>query len=168
MTEKEAMELAAVEAFLSSYNKLMGASYGVNGRGKPGEQADFYCIDSDLCELWIEVTHTEDHRGKDIVSLLGRSDFRDELPEHPSCLQGNVRHNLIEIIQEKVRKAYASKSNTALVIRSASGVPWTWEWIVEDVRNTLGLPNGTYDRGIWILSHVENRIVRVDKDELET
>lgn len=171
MSEKEAIERSIAEKFLKLYNSEMSSSYEIT---KHSDAPDFICHDKIGNELRLEITLTED-RPKDIQALLGRSNARspEELKRHleavkrgeesifesVSCLQDNVSYMARSRIQPKLNKDYGP--NTALVVRDTSGVPWAWDSSIKDLSASLDLSNNPFDKGIWLISFVSERIFRI-------
>ena len=171
MTEKEAIERETADRFLDLYNSQMGASFTIV---KHSDAPDFYCEDKEGYELKLEITLTEDRQG-DIQALVGRSDKRspealkrhleavkrgeESIFESVSCLQDNVYRMAKARIQPKLDKDYGP--NTALVVRDTSGVNWSWEDVLDDLKASLDLSHNPFDRGIWLISFVSSKVFRV-------
>lgn len=171
MTEKRKIEEMTAAAFLALYNAKMGTSYEIH---EHGDAPDIRCTDSQGNKLNLEITLTEDQPG-DIPALLGRSSARsmEALKEHLAkvkagkadplervgVLAGNVSAIIIDRIQKKLKKDYGP--NTALVVRSASGITWDWDLVVDDLRELLPLQRNPFDKGIWILSAAKDQIFRI-------
>ncbi len=173
MTEKEAIELETAEKFIDLYNSQMGTSFSIV---KHSDAPDFHYQDKKGTELKFDVTLTEDHPG-DIQGFLGRSDAIptiEEMKRHTealdrgeasifdvgSCLQGNVFQMAKNRIQCKIDKMRYG-SNTALVVRDTSGLPWSWETVLGDLASSLDLRNNPFDKGIWLIAFSSNKIFRI-------
>jgi hypothetical protein len=171
MTEKEAIERETAELFIKLYNSQTGTSFSIVTHS---DAPDFHCQDKESNKLKLEITLTEDRPG-DIPALLGRSDAKspEALKRHNeavergeesifdsvSCLQGNVFQMARTRIQPKLNKDYGP--NTALVVRDTSGLPWSWETILDDLASSLDLHINPFDKGIWLISFSSNSIFRV-------
>lgn len=173
MTEKEDIELETAEKFIELYNSQMGTSFSIV---KHSDAPDFYCQDKESTKLKFDVTLTEDRPGH-IAALLGRSDAiptTEELRRHNeavkrgeasifetvSCLQDNVFQMAKNTIQCKIDKMRYG-SNTALVVRDTSGLPWSWETVLVDLASSLDLRNNPFDKGIWLIAFSSNKIFRI-------
>lgn len=152
MNEKQAIEKATGEKFLSLYNSKFAANYKVE---KVSDNPDLLCRDEKGNVLNIEITLTEDREG-DIKALLGRSNHKslEYVKQHGmgpvSKLDGNVLENLLNKIENKIHSDYGS--NVALVIRDTSGVEWSWGTVLGTIRSRIDLSRNPFDRGVWILS----------------
>ena len=171
LNEKEAIELATAEAFLSLYNKQIGSSYEI---AMHSDAPDFLCRERSGCELRLEITLTEDRPG-DIAAQLGRSDAKslEVLKRHneavkqgkenafqrTSCLQGNVVSTVGKRIQAKLKKDYGP--NAVLVVRDTSPISWDWDMVLGDLATSLDLKHNPFDEGIWILTFMKDQIFRV-------
>ena len=171
MDENEAIEKATADAFIELYNSEMGTSFSIT---EYSDAPDIRCKDSEGNTFNFEITLTED-RPKDIQATLGRSDHRslDAWKKHladvkagkanhlerVSCFQGNVTDMLVSRIQPKLRKDYGS--NTALVIRDSSPIGWDWDMVVDQIKDQLSLDRNPFDKGIWIITYLKDRIYRV-------
>ena len=131
MNEKQAIERATAEAFLSVYNSEFEASYKVV---EYSDAPDVLCKDKSGRKLKLEITLTEDREG-DIPALLGRSEARSfeaqkvrlkdvedgkaSPLELADCLEENVSDMILQRIQAKLSKDYGP--DTALIIRVLPG-----------------------------------------------
>ena len=172
MNEKQAIERATADAFLTIYNSEFETSYKIV---EHSDAPDVLCEDESGQTLNLEITLTEDREG-DIPALLGRSEARSfealearrkavengeaSPSELTDCFPGNVSDMILQRIQAKLSKDYGP--DTALIIRDTSRLPWDWELVVSDLRSSLDLGRNRFDRGIWIYSHMRKRIFRVD------
>jgi hypothetical protein len=115
---------------------------------------------------------TEDQE-RDIQSLLGRSEHKSveavslqnervrqglEQIQYSSLL-GNVLDQLITRIKRKWNKRYGS--NTALVVRDASPIPWGWDSIIPQIRERLDLTSNPFVQGIWIIDYDKTKLVEI-------
>jgi hypothetical protein len=172
ITEKQQIEQATVEAFLNLYNQRLETDFKVTSFADEGTVPDAACKNTNGDELNIEVTMTED-MPMDIQSLLGRSEHKsveavrarlDRVkaglePIWYSSLDGNVLDQIVDRISKKWRKRYGP--NTALVIRDASPLPWSWDSVVDKVRSRLDLSSTPFDRGIWILNYDKSLLYEI-------
>lgn len=172
MSEKEQIERETVEAFLRVYNAQAGASYRIV---RHQDSPDFLCVDVAGDALGIEVTLTEDRPG-DIQALLGRSESRSvatlekfleevragkrDIREREVSMAGTALAIIMERVAKKLAKDYGR--NVALVVRDTSGCEWSWELVIEEMRQSLDLSRLPFDRGIWILSGDGERVWRLD------
>jgi hypothetical protein len=184
LNEKQAIEKATADAFITLYNSEMETSFSTV---EYSDAPDVRCKDPDGNILNFEITLTED-RPKDIQALLGRSDHRnvESLKKHladvktgkanplqrTSCLQGNVTEMIVDRILSKWKKHYGP--HTALVIRDTSPVEWDWEVVIKQIKTSLEnrlkkekLARTPFDRGIWILANTKDRIFRIPDPEFE-
>ncbi len=169
MTEKERIELATAEGFLSLYNTHFGVDFAVV---EHADAPDIRCRDSTGATLNLEITATED-RAHDIQALLGRSNHKsiDALEEHNrrvaageekpqvNCLSGNVLDQLVARIEEKGQKSYGA--GTALVIRDTSGVDWDWEDVISEIRTRVTNSARAFDKGVWLLNRAKTKLYQL-------
>jgi hypothetical protein len=152
MTEKEAIEKAGVDAFVSLHNERYGSSFRV---AKMGDAPDAELVDASGDRLLVEVTTTEDRVG-DTQAALGRSRQREVLTEvgDPKELERNTSVvTLVERITAKLNKRYGGP--TVLLIRDTSGVDWDWEGALKaPAAKDLDLTKvrTTFGGGVFILS----------------
>lgn len=178
MNEKEAIEKATADAFILLYNSEMGTSFSIN---EYSDAPDIHCQDPEGNKFNFEITLTED-RPKDIQASLGRSNHRslESLKNHledikagkvnplhrASCLQGNVTKMIVSRIESKLKKDYGT--NVALVVRDTSPVGWDWDMVIEQIKTqmevqieNLNFERNPFDKGIWIITYLKDRIYRV-------
>lgn len=171
LNEKESIERATADAFIELYNSEMGTSFSIV---KYSDAPDVHCKDRDGNSLNLEITLTED-RPKDIQAAIGRSDHRslEALKKHladvkagkanpldrASCFQGNVTEMIVSRIQPKLRKDYGS--NTALIIRDSSPIGWDWYMVTDQIKDQLNLDRNPFDKGVWIITSLKDKIFRV-------
>lgn len=171
MNEKEAIEKATAKAFIELYNSQMGTSFLIL---EHADSPDIRCKDTQGNTFNFEIVLTED-KPQDIQAILGRSDHKSieslrqfnndvrmgkkDACERTSCLQDNVVDMIVSRIQEKLNKDYGQ--NVALVVRDTSPLNWEWDLVIEQIRNMLDLSRNPFDKGIWIISHLKDRIFRV-------
>jgi len=169
LTEKGAIERATADAFIRLYNAEMGTSFSIV---EYSDAPDIRCRDSEGNIFNFEITLTED-RPRDISAALGRSNHRSlstlrkhladvragkaNPRERVSCLQGNVVDTIVGRIQPKLLKDYGP--NVALVVRDSSPIGWTWDFVVEQIKNRLNLRRNPFDKGIWIITYLKDKIV---------
>jgi hypothetical protein len=157
LNEKQAIEKATAEKFLSIYNEHFKSNFRIE---KLFDSPDVICRDLNTGEtLALEITLLEDIPG-DIGWALGRLD----LPQPTSGLPArsfdlDTLTHLIKSIMKKQNKDYGS--NVALVIGQVSGVPWDFEVELDKIRSMSKIEKNPYDRGIWILS-ITGNIFRID------
>ena len=153
--EKEAIEKATAEGFLSLYNKHINSDYKIISFG---DAPDIECKNSDNEILNLEVTSAQDQSG-DIQALLGRSNHKNienlRISSPPNFVNFNVDicASMAAAINAKISKRYGS--NTALVVRDTSGCDW--DTIIEDLKTKLDRPI-PYDKGIWIISRDKRKL----------
>jgi len=171
LNEKETIQKATADAFIKIYNSERGTSFSIV---EYSDAPDIRCKDSEGNTLNFEITLTED-RQKDIQAALGRSDHRslEAFKKHRedvksgkaspldrvSCLQGNVTEMIVSRIQSKLKNDYGP--NTALVIRDASPVGWDWDMVIDQIKSQLNLERNPFDKGIWIITYLKDKILRV-------
>ena len=171
MNEKKAIEKATADAFIKLYNSEMGTSFSIV---EYSDSPDIRCKDPEGNTFNLEITLTED-RPKDIQAALGRSGHRslEALKKHlaevkagkanplerVSCLQGNVAEMIVSRIQPKLEKDYGP--NAALVVRDSSPLDWDWDLVVDQINNMLNLVRNPFDKGIWIISYLKDKIFRL-------
>jgi hypothetical protein len=171
LNEKEAIEKATADAFIKLYNSEMRTSFSII---EYSDAPDIRCKDSNGNLLNFEITLTDD-MPKDIQAALGRSDHRsiEALKAHlsevkagkanplerVSCLQGNVTDMVVARIKPKLNKDYGA--NVALVIRDTSPVGWNWEDVIEQIKNRIFTERNPFDKGIWILTFLKDKIHRI-------
>jgi len=169
MNEKTEIEHGTADGFLSLYNPHHGTDYKIV---KISDAPDILCRDSEGRELNLEITTTEDNT-RDTQAMLGRSDHLsiEALEEHNervasglekpkyNSLSGNVSDNLIGRIQSKLNKDYGN--NVALVVRDTSGCDWEWDDVEDDIRGRLDLSRNPFQKGIWVLSRVKDKLFRI-------
>jgi len=171
LNEKEAIEKATADAFISLYNPESGASFSIV---EYSDAPDIRCKDSKGNTFNFEITLTED-RPQDIQAALGRSDHRslEALKRHlsdvkagkadplkdVSCLQGNVSQMIMSRIQRKLKKDYGS--NVALVVRDSSPLDWNWDLVANQIKNMLNPVRNPFDKGIWVISYSLDKIFRL-------
>jgi hypothetical protein len=171
LNEKEAIQKATADAFIKIYNSERGTSFSIV---EYSDAPDICCKDSEGNTLNFEITLTED-RQKDIQAALGRSEHRslEALKKHledvksgkaspldrVSCLQGNVTAMIVSRIQSKLKRDYGP--NAALVIRDASPVGWDWDMVIDQIKSQLNLERNPFDKGIWIITYLKDKILRV-------
>jgi len=117
------------------------------------DNPDVQCRNETGDELNLEITLTED-APMDIQAALGRSNHLDIGNFDPNtfvatCSADAVKMLLIRL-EKKLQKRYGA--NTALVIRSASGVDWDWDVHIDDIRHNIETHENPFDRGIWLLN----------------
>jgi len=169
MNEKTNIEHGTADGFLRLYNPHHGTDYEIV---EVSDAPDIRCRDSEGRELNLEITTTEDN-DRDIQALLGRSDHLSiealekhnervaaglEKPKYNS-LSGNVSDKLIDRIKCKLIKDYGG--NVALVIRDTSGCDWEWDEVEDEIRNRLDLSRNPFEKGIWVLSRVKDKLFRI-------
>ena len=169
MNEKEQIEQATAEGFLSLFNSQQGTDYQVF---KLSDAPDVICKDSQGNQLNLELTMTEDKAG-DIKAALGRSNANDldALKEHLervksgqedvqySSLSGDVSAALVKCIMKKLAKRYGP--NTALVVRDISSVDWDWDLEIDAIKERIASMPNHFDKGIWILNRGKTRLHRI-------
>lgn len=169
MNEKEAIERATAEGFLRLYNELMKETYRLT---EHKDAPDIRCRNEDNETLNLEVTTTED-MPMDTAWLLGRSNHRSvealkrniedvkagRASPQFSSLSGNVSTILVSRIKNKLKKDMGH--NVALVIRDASPLDWNWEYVLEDIRTAITPPKNPYDKGIWLVSYLKDKMYRI-------
>jgi hypothetical protein len=149
LSEDQNIEKDTAERFLHHYNDLNDSAYAVV---RLSEAPDVICRDSDGAELNLEITLTED-RDMDIAAALGRSPSRsigNLKPGSGVCLQEEVLDKLVKTIAAKLTKDYGP--NAALIVRSVSGVDWSWGSIAPQLRERIDLTRNPFDSGIWLLN----------------
>jgi hypothetical protein len=157
LNEKQAIEKATAEKFLSMYNEHFKSNFRIE---KLFDSPDVICRDLNTGEtLGLEITLLEDVLG-DVGWALGRL----KLPQPTSGLPArsfdlDTLPRLIHSIIKKRHKDYGS--NVALVIRQVSRVPWDFEFELDKIRSMIKLLKNPYDKGIWILS-ITGEIFRID------
>ncbi len=124
-------------------------------------------------ELKLEITTTEDRPG-DIQAFFGRSDPRSlaalirhleavHRGEESTCQSVGSSGTICQMVAGRIRpelmKDYGP--SVTLVIRDTSGVPWDWSAGVERIASLWDLRRNPYDKGIWIVSPIGQRIVWV-------
>jgi hypothetical protein len=160
--EKEAIERATAEGFLSLYNKHVDSDFKISSTGTP----DVQCKNSKGKILNIEATSAQDQPG-DIQALLGRSNHKNidnldvENTDAPNFVsfEEDVYSAMAETINAKITKRYGS--NTALVVRDTSGCDWEWDTITQKLLKMLKKPN-PFDKGIWILSRDKSKCYLIE------
>jgi len=169
MNEKEAIERATAEGFLALYNEVFNETYRIVDHA---DAPDMRCENSCNEMLCLEITLTED-RQNDITALLGRSDHRSlnalrksRDPNSPdttfplgSSLSDNVSVMLASRVSAKLSKDYGTR--VALVVRDTSGVDWSWETVLDQVRADLDLSRNPFDMGIWLVNRRMNKLYRI-------
>jgi hypothetical protein len=169
MNEKTNIEQGTADGFLSIYNPHHGTDYEII---EVSDAPDIRCRDSEGSELNLEITTTEDN-DRDIQALLGRSNHLsiEALEKHNervaaglekpkiNSLSGNVSDNLIARIQSKLNKDYGN--NVALVVRDTSGCDWELDEVENEIRSRLDLSRNPFEKGIWVLSRVKNKLFRI-------
>lgn len=171
MTEKEAIEKATAEAFITIYNSELGESFSIV---EYSDAPDIRCRDANGNSLNLEITMTEDCP-RDIQAALGRSDHRslerlrerlgdmEDDEKNPfgsaSLLQGNVTGMIVGRIQSKLCKDYGF--DTALVIKDSSPLDWDWNLVADQIVSLLDLKRNPFDKGIWIISDSKDKIFRL-------
>jgi hypothetical protein len=166
LNEKEAIERATADAFITLYNTEMGTSFSIV---EYSDAPDVRCKDSEGNTFNLEITQSEDQPG-DIQAAHGRSDQRtlERLKQHlsegnplkwVSCLQGNVTDMIVSRIQSKLQNDYGS--SVALVVRDSSGLDWSWDSVTDRIKSALNLVRNPFDRGIWVIPNSKDRIFRL-------
>lgn len=159
LNEKQAIEKATAEQFLSQYNRRFKTNFVIEDQPVPPDP-DVICRDLNTGEtLALEITLLEDIYG-DIGWALGRL----KLPQPTSGLPArsfdlDTLPRLIHSIIKKRHKDYGS--NVALIIRQVSRVPWDFEVELDKIRSVIKIEKNPYDKGIWILS-IKGEIFRID------
>ena len=157
LTEKQLIEKATAEAFLSFYNQKNGSCFVVKHVADDGEVPDVFAVDVNGDALGIEVTLTEDYPG-DVAQALGRrsSIATRQKSDHVISRDGVVIDILLDRIQRKLYKDYGN--NVALVVRE-TGVIWDWdEESLSRVGRLLSSARVPFDRGIWLISSCKSRL----------
>jgi len=155
MNEKEQIEKATVDAFVALHNEIHGTSYSVR---EYGDAPDAVCVTADGDCFNVEVTITEDRPG-DIPWALGRAEKRPYQGRPGSCLQGNVLAQLADRLDKKTLMRYGH--DTALVMRTSSGLDWDWEDIRPQVEEYLQQCGNPFRMGIWIINRTKTRLHRI-------
>jgi hypothetical protein len=155
MNEKQQIERATVDAFITLYNELHDTSYSVR---EYGDAPDAVCESGSGDDLNVEVCITEDRPG-DIPWALGKVSSRPSQSRIGSCLSGNALQQLAERLKKKSLMRYGERC--ALVIRDSSGVDWDWEELKTQVKAYLEEYGNPFDMGIWIVNRTKTRLHRI-------
>ena len=171
LNEKEAIEKATADAFVELYNRRTGISFSII---EYSDAPDIRCKDMKGNIFNFEITLTQD-RPKDIQASLGRSNHRriEATKQHLAevdagkanaldlerCLQYNVTDMIVNRIRPKLQKDYGS--NVALVIQETSQVCWDWDLVVNNIKNMLTSQRNPFDKGIWIVSFLKDKIYQI-------
>lgn len=154
-TVKQRIEKTTVDAFVPLFNINQGQDYAVL---QYGDAPDAICRNGSGQIIQVEITLTEDNPG-DLAWSFGETETRPPSYWYGNCLQRNVLDQLRRRLDAKILKRYGER--TALVIRDSSGADWDWEYVAEDIRETMGPRLNPYDMGIWILNRTKSRLFRL-------
>ena len=173
MTEKQKIERVTADAFVPLYNAEHGTDYAIK---EYSDGPDIRCVDSKGNKFNFEITLTEDRPG-DIQAILDRSEDRsvEALEAHlkrveagledPLAYVSRLDSNVTDILVQRVvaKKNMRYGPNVALVVRDTSGVDWDWDldMVGEKIKQRLPESENPYDKGIWVISTVKDRIFRL-------